>query len=52
MGIDDLESMADCGAEALALAAMVTVESGLTQMKVGPLAVARYSIDNTRSIQL
>ena len=42
MVIDDSESMADCGAGALALAAMTTVASGLTQLEAGQLAVARY----------
>lgn len=42
MAIDDSESMADCGAGALALAAMTTVASGLTQLEAGQLAVARY----------
>lgn len=41
MAIDDSESMADCGAGALALAAMTTVASGLTQLEAGQLAVAR-----------
>lgn len=42
LAIDDSESMADCGAGSLALAAMATVASGLTQLEVGQLAVARY----------
>lgn len=41
MAIDDSESMSDCGAGALALAAMTTVASGLTQLEAGQLAVAR-----------
>lgn len=41
VAIDDSESMADCGAGALALAAMTTVASGLTQLEAGQLAVAR-----------
>lgn len=41
MAIDDSESMVDCGAGALALAAMTTVASGLTQLEAGQLAVAR-----------
>lgn len=49
IAIDDSESMADCGAGALALAAMTTVASGLTQLEAGQLAVARYAIDNNTS---
>ncbi|CAB1097864.1 unnamed protein product [Ectocarpus sp. CCAP 1310/34] len=45
MAIDDSESMADCGAGALALAAMTTVASGLTQLEAGQLAVARFGED-------
>ncbi|CAN0215722.1 unnamed protein product [Scytosiphon promiscuus] len=45
MAIDDSESMADCGAGALALAAMTTVASGLTQLEAGQLAVARFGDD-------
>lgn len=45
MAIDDSESMADCGAGALALAAMTTVASGLTQLEAGQLAVARFVMD-------
>ena len=41
LAIDDSESMADCGAGALALAAMTTVASGLTQLEAGQFAVAR-----------
>ncbi|CAM9165037.1 unnamed protein product [Ectocarpus sp. 4 AP-2014] len=45
MAIDDSESMADCGAGALAMAAMTTVASGLTQLEAGQLAVARFGED-------
>ena len=39
--IGDSSSMADCGAGALALAAMTTTASDLTQLEPGQLAVAR-----------
>ncbi|CAM9381952.1 unnamed protein product [Choristocarpus tenellus] len=45
LAIDDSESMADCGAGALALAALATVSSGLNQLESGQVAVARFGKD-------
>jgi midasin len=45
LAIDDSESMVSCGAGNLALAAMAMMASGLTQLEVGQMAVARFGAD-------